>query len=338
MSTSSVPPTVNHESLESALKARFATMADWESLSAREQTKRCCAEMLQLGIQPLGWEQIRTIIGKGSATDINRGKKEFFRENAQQYAKLRGYVPGMPDALASHVLTFWSEALALARQEYEADAEAWQKAVAEAEEAVKTAETERDDAQQDRARLQDTLSETETRLRALEDEEKRLQATLDAETAARQRAEQTALSLNEAFDEQRAAFQKAQEQVQAELASAIERLSGVEKYALHEIQRARSEQEQRVQELKAYHDSELARLNGQLDQLVKQVEEQQSQLIESAQRLQAKDNDCKALSQKLHEVNAALNNKPRPRLQARGHKTKSVIAQKRFKRIRPRKA
>ncbi len=65
-----------------------------------------------------GWESMRVIIGKGSATDINRGIREYLEEQGQTLRSLGGDVPGVPEAIHPIISEFWQAALKEAQKSF----------------------------------------------------------------------------------------------------------------------------------------------------------------------------------------------------------------------------
>lgn len=111
----------------------LTALPEWNKLNAYEQTKACCRELTQRGVRIPSWMGIRDIIGKGSSNDINRGKEDFRREQAESLKRMNGFVEGVPEVLAPHIQGFWEAAVQYVRQEFEAQTQEWQARIEQAE-------------------------------------------------------------------------------------------------------------------------------------------------------------------------------------------------------------
>lgn len=253
------------------LHSTLTSTPDWGSLNAYEMTKRCCAELTRLGQRLPSWTSIRDIIGKGSAGDINRGKEDFRREHGDALRKMSGFVKGVPEALAPHILGFWTAAISLVRKEFDGQVAQWQAQIERAEAAVAHAETERDQAVSCTEALQG-------RIAGLQEAMTTLQGRVDTERAAREQAERMFESNRQELAGQRDELRAALAHSQQELSDAITRLEGVERHSLLEIDRARTEAQNKIAGIEAKaaressdHTLELARANSQLRDLRAQL-------------------------------------------------------------------
>lgn len=253
------------------LRTTLASSPDWDSLNAYEMTKRCCAELTKRGQRLPSWMNIRDIIGKGSANDINRGKEDFRREHGDALRKMSGFVKGVPEALAPHILGFWTAAISLVREEFDGQVAEWQAQIERAEAAVAYAEDERDQAVSRADALQGQIA-------GLQEAMNTLQGRVDTERAAREQAERMFESNRQELAGQRDELRAALAHSQQELSDAITRLEGVEKHSLLEIDRARTEAQNKIAsiEAKAKREStdytlEMARVNNQLRDLRAQL-------------------------------------------------------------------
>lgn len=86
-----------------------------EGGTARERTRRACDAMVSAGIQPRSWIQIKSIIGRGSNSDINQAlqawRADFFARPATTL--------NLPTALLGAVQTLMEVARTEARIEIE---------------------------------------------------------------------------------------------------------------------------------------------------------------------------------------------------------------------------
>jgi DNA repair exonuclease SbcCD ATPase subunit len=253
------------------LHATLTATPGWESLNAYEMTKLCCDELTQRGERIPSWTSIRNIIGKGSANDINRGKEDFRREHGLTLRKMSGFIEGVPDALALHILGFWTAAIAHVRQEFEEQVAEWQARIERAEAAAAHAEAERDLANNQAKALRGQVD-------GLQGAMATLQGRVDTERAAREQAERMFESHRQELSGQRDELRAALTHSQDELNSAIMRLEGVEKYTLMEIERTRTEAQDKIARIenRARRESneyalEKTRLDGQMQTLRAQL-------------------------------------------------------------------
>ena len=277
------------------LRATLASTPDWDSLNAYEMTKRCCAELTKRGRRLPSWMNIRDIIGKGSANDINRGKEDFRREHGDALRKMSGFVKGVPEALAPHILGFWTAAISLVREEFDGQVAEWQAQIERAEAAVAYAEDERDQAVSRAEALQGQIAGLQEAMRTL-------QGRVDTERAAREQAERMFESNRQELAGQRDELRAALDQSQKKLGEAISRLEGVERRSLLEIDRARGEAKSKVAEMQAHAEKErttlLAELNGARTRLV----EFEAQLYASERKAALSDRELSSLRERLQRA------------------------------------
>lgn len=277
------------------LRTTLASTPDWDSLNAYEMTKRCCAELTKRGRRLPSWMNIRDIIGKGSANDINRGKEDFRREHGDALRKMSGFVKGVPEALAPHILGFWTAAISLVREEFDGQVAEWQAQIERAEAAVAYAEDERDQAVSRAEALQGQIAGLQEAMRTL-------QGRVDTERAAREQAERMFESNRQELAGQRDELRAALDQSQKKLGEAISRLEGVERRSLLEIDRARGEAKSKVAEMQAHAEKErttlLAELNGARTRLV----EFEAQLYASERKAALSDRELSSLRERLQRA------------------------------------
>lgn len=211
---------------------------DWPDLSAYERTKRYCDVCVRMGEKVPSWTVIREIIGKGSASDINRAKADWRAEHAQAIAE-RERVGALPRGLTGPMEGLWREAVKAAEALFAEERADLEDAVAHARAEAET------------AKAQASLAET----RALEFEQDAHEASiardavsaqLETERSARAQAERMAQAQVADLVAARDAVAAALERSQAETRDALTRLEGVEAHMLREIDRVRTESERRI--------------------------------------------------------------------------------------------
>ena len=150
--------------------------------SAFVRTRILCRVLTEAG-QPIpGWMPIRDIIGKGSATDINKGIKAYREEHASLLRAMRGGNAVLPEGLASRVADLWRDAVDEASKLFAADVVLWQERIASATEAVRAMEAERDrhaHAAQELRLVADQLREASASASALLSAEREARAALE---------------------------------------------------------------------------------------------------------------------------------------------------------------
>lgn len=233
------------------LHAALAAHPGWESLSAFEMTKICCFEMTKLGLDVPGWIEIREIIGKGSSTDINRGKKAFKEEHGHLLRKYAGGLKGVPEVLAPHVLGLWQAAIEEVRKEFDLERSEWTRRIEQAEARAQHADDEREQAQT-QAQLRDA------QIAALQEKAASLQTVVDVERSGKEQAERMFAESRDAMTVQRQEMASQRQQMAEEvekyrrdLDAAIGRLEGVENRALMRVEEVRAERQRTIEELEA---------------------------------------------------------------------------------------
>jgi len=277
------------------LRATLMSIPVWDSLSAYEMTKHCCVELTRRGQRLPSWMSIREIIGKGSANDINRGKEDFRREHGDALRKMNGFVKGVPEALAPHILGFWAAAISLVREEFDGQVAQWQTQIEHAEAAAAHAEVERDQAVGRVEALQGQVA-------GLQEAMATLQGRVETERAAREQAERMFDSNRQELAGQRDELRAALANSRQELSDAITRLEGIETHSLMEIDRARTEAQKKIANLEAKaklessdHAVVVARASNQLRDL-------RAQLASATQQAALQEQDNASMRERLQRA------------------------------------
>jgi DNA repair exonuclease SbcCD ATPase subunit len=157
-------------SIHEALRRLRANPA-FDAGSAYVRTKLYCEAITLAGLKIPYWGAIREEIGKGSATDINRGIRDFRTEHAARLAALPTVPPDVPESLAQPLLALWGLALAKATETFEEERRNWLSDVERAEATAASAalarediQTALDDAHRDVAQLRDALATSDQQL------------------------------------------------------------------------------------------------------------------------------------------------------------------------------
>lgn len=277
------------------LRATLASTPDWDGLNAYEMTKRCCAELTKRGQRIPSWMNIRDIIGKGSANDINRGKEDFRREHGDALRKMSGFVKGVPEALAPHILGFWTEAISLVRKEFDGKVAEWQSQIERAEAAVANAEHERDQSFRRAEALQGQIA-------GLHEAMNTLQGRVETERAAREQAERMFESSREELARQCDELRAALAHTQQELSDAITRLEGVERHSLLEIDRARTEAQNKIANIEAKAKQEIADYTLEIARMNNQLRDLRTQLASANQQTALQEQENALMRERLQRA------------------------------------
>jgi hypothetical protein len=83
------------------------------------RTQICCAVMIMLGYPIPNWKVIKDVITKGSASDINRGIRDFRAEHVRAVKRPTNVTLDDLKMFPEEFSTIWSLALLVARAEFE---------------------------------------------------------------------------------------------------------------------------------------------------------------------------------------------------------------------------
>ena len=215
------------------IAAACAQHAGFAGGTAYTRTKICCQVLTERGDPIPSWMVIRDVIGKGSSTDINRGIKDFRHEHAERLRQMSGIAPGIPAQLAPVVASLWEAAVAAARAEFLDKAAQLE---AQALQADARAEQAENDLQEARALAQ----RLEVKIDSLAAEKRSLEAQLEAERGARAQAERMFEANAAEVNAQREKLEAALRETKQEMNRALERFDGERRYALNQIEEART--------------------------------------------------------------------------------------------------
>lgn len=89
--------------------------------SAYQLTLICCEAIARSGERIPAWPAIRELIGKGSANDINRAKKDYYASLGQKLRQSDENLSKLPSELTEGLVTLWQKALNEAHATYSED-------------------------------------------------------------------------------------------------------------------------------------------------------------------------------------------------------------------------
>lgn len=205
----------------------------WEVMTAYERTKALLEILARKGVEAPNWAAIRAMIGKGSAGDINRAKRDFRKELGVQLGRMRG-AKGMPEEVSDACAKLWLMAVEKAANTFDEQASAFAADLERAESAQVDAESQRDEALSRVQALEGEIVGLQASIRSL-------QALADAERMAKEQAQQmfeaARAELAGQLEQTKAALVNAQQ----ETAKALTRFEGMEKRLQLEIDRTRQE-------------------------------------------------------------------------------------------------
>lgn len=237
-------------------------------MTAYDRAKLCCAEITRIGEAIPSWTVIRDIIGKGSAGDINRAKRDFRAEHGAALRKMEGFeAQGVPEALTPHVVSLWQAAIEHVRAEFSGKEDAWQDRIDSSENAQVHAYAQRDKAIAEAQTLQ-------AKAQGLEESIETLRNQVVSEQGARAQAEQMAADTRADLIGQRDRLDQALARTQEDLSNAITRLEGTERYTKMEIERVRQEAVQKLSGLSAQLEAEQSKYIIDTTRLDKALQEQ----------------------------------------------------------------
>lgn len=301
---------IEHNQITERLVAR----PGWHNLSAYERTKIACEELIRAGAAIPAWNTIRDIIGKGSANDINRGKKDFRIEHASALRKMEGFsAEGVPPSLSPFVVGIWQEAVSHAQAVFSDKVSLW-------EEAVDQAEAAREHAQAELERVQAEAQALNAKIDGLEQARTALQDQVRSEQAARAQAEKMLDEIRADLVGQRDRLDEALKHAQTELDKAITRLESSERRYLMEIERARQEAAAKVAHANTLLKDSQDKHQLEVVRLSKQLQDERTQGARNRERVLVLEQENRTLSERARRAEALTDE-----LQAQGTKLLSSI-------------
>lgn len=288
-----------NENQKQTIKDALYRIRDWDTKTAYERTKLCCAEIVRLGIQPPNWMVIRELVGKGSAGDIQRAITDSRKELADTLKKLESAPAGVPQELAPLVNDLWVSAVSLATANFEAQVSEWK---TEVELASITSARAHDD--RDQANI--LVDNLKIEISGLNELVKTLRNQILSETAARQQAEKMAEHSRQELAEQRGRLEEELKRSQQELNAALDRLDGVEAHSLRELDRIKTELGAQINTLneKIKRDAADAKmLNARQDNIAREL---RGDLAEVRQELALSQQQNSNLEKQISQKDAEL--------------------------------
>lgn len=269
----------------------------YRDATAYVRTKHCCRILTELGESIPNWMTLREIIGKGSSTDINRGIRDFRKEHGEALRKMGGMMLAIPDAFTPHVLGLWDAALQMVQSQYDEKTQEWERQIEQADSRAEQAEQDYADTKAVNERLQ-------TRISGLEENIQSLNNQVAGERAGREQAERLFAAHSAEVQSQRERLEATLETTQSELRGALERLEGVQRHSLVQIDEARTRANNEIARMRAQFDREKSDLELLIANLKKTMAELREQKSESDQRRTGAEQELSGLRERLQRAEA----------------------------------
>lgn len=273
-----------HEALE-----RLRANPAFDAGSAYTRTKLYCESVTMAGQKIPYWGAIREAIGKGSATDINRGIRDFRAEHAAKLTALPSVPPDVPEELVQPLVALWDLALQAASGTFDEERKRWLDDIQDAEataeasaEASRAIQAELAAARHELERTRESLAATTHGLDQAQLLANGLQLQLEARGAELVRATADARAEREAFNRERNEILAREDETRRSLLLQLDKARADAAGRIHTLERdlvkardASAEQSQRLQE----KDEDLRRLTAERDNLVLRLAEQARQQL-----------------------------------------------------------
>ncbi|MEA9392164.1 hypothetical protein SJI19_16695 [Acerihabitans sp. TG2] len=284
----------------------FSNADAYSGMNALELSQKCCEQLALLGEPLPGWQEIREIIGKGSATDVNKGK-HLYQERQGKLLSQLAEMPGVTEDMVELMMQLRKLAFSVATKSFAEKVQNWESLVTEAnrladesDDRYEAAIRERDSWQrqtQDRQALIDNLSEQlEDNKRAKNAEVSRLETAL---REARSQAEEANQLLENALNNLETLKQKSEGTIDRLKANLTENENACDR-----LKRDKTH----IEEKFAAQATELAEQKAMLtmsEQRAKELEISQKELITSSlqkdERIAEKDRRYEITLQQLDE-------------------------------------
>lgn len=288
------------------LQREFSDAERYGRKNALDLSQICCEMIAKQGLPLPGWQEIREIIGKGSATDVNKGKRLYQDQQGRLLSHLHE-MPGVSEDMVDLMMQLRTKAFKVAERSFQEQVSQWQEQLAEADqqriesdERCEAAIRERDSWQRqanDRQLLIDNLSDQ------LSDTKRSSNATIKRLEAALEESKQQIGLANQRYEKTLQALQNMETMSEATKAQLEKELISTQKELASlttEYQLLEKQSTELLQELK-----DKTSLIDSADMRIKELESIQSELIASGmtkdKRLEEKDERYQNTLELLHE-------------------------------------
>ena len=242
-----------------------------------------------------GWETIRDVIGRGSASTINNARKAYLENQARQL-RAAAEIPGVPEGIQEAMRSLWESAVATAKKAHESELLVVSNERDLLNSKVETLVAERLDLQTSIDEIKGQRSDLARSLAASESANEKLQS--DFRDISQQNA-QLAIELEKVQQLRQEEKQALQTQIDKITAS----FEGLEKHALKEIDRARTEAKKSVEAAEAAKLQAIERIKTDVTRMETHF---RNQVQEIADRLRVSDADNRSLQEKINQLNREI--------------------------------
>ncbi len=153
----------------------------WQTMKAYDRTLLCCEELSKAGVAIPSWTSVRTMIGKGSAHDINRAKKDYREKQGLMLRKMDFLSQSLPPQLATMLSSIWEFSCVEAKNRFSEDVSEWNSRLEEMQYKVDLATDQLEVAIRQRDSALDKLQGEQKLNGNLESQISELKATLQGE-------------------------------------------------------------------------------------------------------------------------------------------------------------
>ncbi|EKN4699672.1 DNA-binding protein [Yersinia ruckeri] len=160
---------------------KLENVAGWHAMKAYDRTLLCCEELSKAGIAIPSWTSVRTMIGKGSAHDINRAKKDYREKQGLMLRKMDFLSQSLPPQLATMLSSIWEFACVEAKSRFSEEVSEWDSRLEEMQYKVDLANDQLEVAMRQRDSALDKLQGEQKLNGNLESQISELKATLQGE-------------------------------------------------------------------------------------------------------------------------------------------------------------
>lgn len=289
----------------------FSASQTYEGMNALQLAQHCCEKLAMLG-QPLpGWREIREIIGKGSANDINKGKREYQDQQGKKLTQLNE-MPGVTEDMVEVMMLLRQKAFDVVSDSFKTQVIGWQNQVDEfrrqadeSDERCEAAIRERDSWERqanDRQALIDGLSEQ------LEDSRRSSKSVIDRLEASLEEARSQAMVANQRYEQATANLSELAFKTDAEISSLekalLSKTGELEKTASEnsQLKNLRAQLEDSVQQ----HKEQLSTAHSRIEVLERTQQELLAANLQKDERIAEKDRQHSRIVTQLEGVQEAL--------------------------------
>lgn len=210
----------------------------WHQMNAKKMAIEAYIEMARHLMPIPGWDVIRKIIGKGSATDINEGKKIALIKLAEMLDNFGG--TALPQEAVHVFKNMWLAAINTASKRFEGEKKFLNNQLVEFQ-------VQLEQALDDKMMLENTLKEQQNISHVAQEKLILAQDIIQERDITIKEQKAVIAALENAIESERSNNEKLHEKHTFELNKSVERLNGMQKHMLSQVEAARLEANLRIQ-------------------------------------------------------------------------------------------